>query len=54
MNYVLVEVVKNIKTAVEDNKRIKAIQEDAMLNVQEYRHELDEMSENIQELSVSL
>ncbi len=25
-----------------------------MLNVQEYRHELDAMSENIQELSVSL
>lgn len=53
MILVLVEAVKNIKTAVEDNK-IKAIQEDIMLNVQEYRHELDAMSENIQELSVSL
>lgn len=54
MILVLVEAVKNIKTAAEDNKKIKAIQEETMLNVQEYRHELDAMSENIQELSVSL
>lgn len=48
MTSVLAEVVKNIKNVVEDNLEVK------MLNIQEYRHKIEDMSKNIQELRVSL
>lgn len=48
MTYAHVVVVKNIKNVVEDNLEVK------MLNIQEYRHKIEDMSKNIQELRASL
>ncbi len=49
MNHALVEVVKNIKNAVEKKPR-----RESMLNIQEYNQKLEEMKSAIEELRASL